>query len=236
VTRHRAEVRQVMGMPVSVHLRGDVDSPAADTAVQQVYAQLRKTDDVFSLWRDDTELARLRRGELAEEEGHPWLVEVRELCERARTLTEGLFDADVDGYDPTGLVKGWAVESAARHLANVPGVEWCVNAAGDLAAGAGRASVPGTWRVGIEDPRDRRRIAATVPLSRGGLATSGNSARGAHIRDPRSGAAVRAPGSATVLGPSLLWADVWATALFVDPVLASGLLQERAPAYASLVL
>ncbi|WP_241259731.1 FAD:protein FMN transferase [Rhodococcus sp. KRD197] len=41
--------------------------------------------------------------------------------------------------------------------------------------------------------------------------------RGAHIIDPRTGRGVEHPGSATVAGPDLLWADVWATATFIDP-------------------
>ena len=38
-------------------------------------------------------------------------------------------------------------------------------------------------------------------------------------------------GSATVVGPDLLWADVWATAAWVDPVRAEQLMAERDPAY-----
>ena len=71
------------------------------------------------------------------------------------------------------------------------------------------------WTVGIEDPHDRSRLLATLPLRSGGVATSGSAARGAHVLDPRTGE----PGgggllSVTVVGPSLLWADVYATAAF----------------------
>lgn len=237
-TPRRAFVEQVMGMPVSVHLRGDVDSQAADAAVAQVFAHLRKVDEVFSTWRDDSELSRMLRGELDPRVAHPWLAEVRELCTVAELRTGGLFSAHTadGGYDPTGLVKGWAVEGAAAHLAHVPGISFCLNAGGDLVAGTGYGAAPTSWRVGIEDPRDRSRVAATVDLTRGGLATSGAAARGAHILDPRSGAAVERSGSATVWGPTLLWADVWATALFVDPVAGAAALQLAEPAYRHLVL
>ena len=79
-------------------------------------------------------------------------------------------------------------------------------------------------------------MAATVELTRGGLATSGTAARGAHILDPRSGSMVQRSGSATVWGPSLLWADVWATALFVDPTAGAETLGLADPAYRHLVL
>ena len=47
------------------------------------------------------------------------------------------------------------------------------------------------------------------------MATSGTAARGAHVLDPATGE----PGgdgllSVTVVGPSLIWADVYATAAF----------------------
>jgi thiamine biosynthesis lipoprotein len=72
-----------------------------------------------------------------------------------------------------------------------------------------------TWRVGVEDPLDRQRIASTLTLTRGAVATSGTAARGAHLYDPATGELVGRPGSVTVTGPTLLWADIWATALFV---------------------
>jgi thiamine biosynthesis lipoprotein len=70
----------------------------------------------------------------------------------------------------------------------------------------------------------------------GGLAPSGAAARGAHVVDPRTGTPVGRDGSATVWGPSLLWADVWATALFVDPQAGEAALRGADPAYRSLVL
>jgi thiamine biosynthesis lipoprotein len=71
------------------------------------------------------------------------------------------------------------------------------------------------WRIGIENPYDRSQIDRVVPLIDGAVATSGTAARGAHLYDPRTGQAVGRPGSTSVIGPDLLWADIWATALFV---------------------
>jgi len=235
----RAFVEQVMGLPVSVHVRGTVQSTEVDAAVGQVWSFLHKVDGLFSTWRDDSELMRLRRGELDGAAAHPWHEEVAQLCLQAQERTGGLFTAAYPGsggYDPTGLVKGWAVEKAAAHLGNVPGISFCVNAGGDIVAGAGRESRPTPWRVGIEDPRRPGTIAASLDLTTGGLATSGTAARGLHIGDPRTGGAVERVGSVTVWGPSLLWADVWATALFVDPVAGRAALAAHDPAYRSFVL
>jgi thiamine biosynthesis lipoprotein len=241
----RVWVEQIMGMPISIHLRG-AERPVvheAETAVAQAFSHLRRVDRVFSTWRDDSDLMRIRHGELDEADGHPWIREVRDLCGQAEARTRGLFRASLPGpdgataHDPTGLVKGWAVEGAARHLALLPEVAFCINAGGDIVAGAGRsAGELRPWRIGIEDPRDRSRIVATVDLTVGGVATSGSAARGAHIVDPRTCASIMRDGSATVTGPSLLWADVWATALFVDPDEGRAALEAADPAYRCLVL
>jgi FAD:protein FMN transferase len=70
-----------------------------------------------------------------------------------------------------------------------------------------------------------------VTLRRGAVATSGAAARGAHVVDPRTGLGIDRSGSATVVGPDLLWADVWATAAWVDPTRAATLMVERDPGY-----
>lgn len=235
----RAFVTQVMGLPVSAHLRGQVDVPEVEEAVAQVWSSLRRADELFSTWREDSELMRLRRGELDGADAHPWHEEVALLCAEAQRRTGGLFTPSypgAGGYDPTGLVKGWAVEKAAAHLANVPGISFCLNAGGDLVAGAGREARLTPWRVGIEDPARTGTIAASLDITNGGLATSGTAARGQHIADPRTGGAVERTGSVTVWGPSLLWADVWATALFVDPEAGREALAANDPQYRCFVL
>jgi thiamine biosynthesis lipoprotein len=116
--------------------------------------------------------------------------------------------------DPSGLVKGWAVERAARVLDALPEVDWLVNAGGDVLA---RASHGPAWRVAIEDPRDRQKVLCVLPVEAGAVATSGTAARGQHILDPRTGQpAADHLLSASVLGPTLTWSDVLATAAFVE--------------------
>ena len=54
-----------------------------------------------------------------------------------------------------------------------------------------------------------------LEMRTGAVATSGTAARGQHIIDPGTGAAAVRLLSATVVGPELTWADVYATAAFV---------------------
>ena len=69
----------------------------------------------------------------------------------------------------------------------------------------------------------------------GAVATSGTAARGHHLVDPRDGSVADALTSMTVVGPSLLWADVLATAAFVRGPDAVGWLR-RFPGYAGISL
>lgn len=217
----RSWVEMVMGLPISVVLRGPgAREPAAEQVVAAVYDELRRADRVFSTYRSDSEISLLRSGALAPELASPDVREVLDLCKQAGDLTDGLFDAYLpqpDGrrlLDPSGLVKGWAVERAARGLDRLSDLDWLVNAGGDV---LGKATTGPPWRVAIENPQDRTAILCVVPLELGAVATSGTSARGRHITDPRTGqAAADALRSATVVGPSLTWADVLATAAFVE--------------------
>jgi thiamine biosynthesis lipoprotein len=201
-----------MGLPVSVLARGP-DLSGADAAVASVFEELRWVDAVFSPYREDSEVTRVATGDLALGAAHPLVQEVAAACEEARVRTGGLFDATrPDGrWDPSGYVKGWAVERVARLLPD--GVDWCVNAGGDVVV---RSSSGEPFRVGVEDPRDRSRVVAVVPVVEGGVATSGTAARGEHLYDPRSGTPATALASLTVVGSSLSEADVLATAGFVE--------------------
>lgn len=213
----RAWVEQVMGMPVSVHARGaGARSEAADAAVRALFADLHELEAIFSPFRPDSQVSRLQRGDLTLDAADDVVREVYRLCDVARILTDGAFDAwsSVPGrpgvFDPTGLVKGWAVARAARRLDGLEHLAFAVGAGGDILLRPGAADHE--WLIGIEDPRDPSRVLATVPVRDGAVATSGVAARGLHIVDPRSGDRATEVLSATVIGPSLMWADVFATA------------------------
>jgi thiamine biosynthesis lipoprotein len=229
-----------MGMPVSIHLRGpDVRGAEAERAVAAAYAELVRLDALFSTYRSDSPVSRLRRGEPLGSDD-PLLAEVDRLCGVAAERTEGAFTAwlpDDDGlvrYDPTGLVKGWAVDRAGRELTGLPATSWSVNAGGDVLVGRHGHVLPegedaAAWRIGVEDPSERSRMVAVVPLTTGAVATSGTAARGAHLYDPLTGRLVDRAGSMTVVADTLLWADVWATALFVGGDSAREAFSRNAP-------
>lgn len=245
VLSRRAFVEQVMGMPVSVHVRAvDVSRSDIEAAAARVLAHLRRVDAVLSTWRADSDLLRVQHGEIeGVDEVHPWLADVTDLCLEAEDRTDGLFRAwrrrpgGRLSFDPTGLVKGWAVAAAAEHLRIVSEIAYSIGAGGDVVVGTGAAvDQPPPWRIGIEDPRQRGGLARVVTVSRGAVATSGAAIRGGHVVDPRTGEGIVRSGSATVVGPDLMWADVWATAAWVDPERARALIEERDPAYDLIVI
>ncbi|WP_230686380.1 FAD:protein FMN transferase [Catellatospora vulcania] len=222
----RAWVEQVMGMPVSLHLRGPgLDSAPVRRGVEAVFALLRETDAVFSTYRVDSDVSRINRGELAVADAHPWVGEVAALCDEARERTGGWFDARLPGpgggrwWDPSGLVKGWAAERAAGLLS---GWDRCLNAGGDVVVAA--AGHP-PWRVGVEDPLRPSALAHVITLVSGAVATSGTARRGAHIVDPYRGSPTAEVAGVTVVGPSLRWADVYATAAAAKGVTGLDLLR-----------
>jgi len=211
-------VEQIMGMPVSIHVRSrHATGGATERAVRAAFAELLRMDRLFTTYDEGSQLCRVQRGALSLRCADPLLLQSQALGQQAEERTGGGFTTDLpdeDGvhrFDPTGLVKGWAVDRAAVSLASLPGASWCINAGGDVLVGRHRHIPP----TGVEDPRDRARIAAVVPVTVGAVATSGTAARGAHLYDPARGGLVGRVGSTTVVGPNLLWADVWATALFV---------------------
>jgi thiamine biosynthesis lipoprotein len=199
-------VEFVMGMPVSVDARDRLP----DRALDDVFDWLRFVDAVFSTYRADSEIARLGRGELATADAHPSVREVLNRCERLRRATRGFFDIRATGtLDPSGFVKGWAVDRAAEILERAGARRFCINAGGDVLVRGGD-----TWRIGIQHPRNRDRLAGVVALNDGAVATSGAYERGPHIIDPRSGKPPHGALSATVIGPQLGTADACATAVF----------------------
>jgi len=220
-TSRRAWVQQIMGMPISIHLRGTASTALREAAVAAVFAELREVDRVFSTYRPDSEVSQLRAGVLPLEECTPAVAEVIDLCAEASRATGGYFSAWLPGpdgavappamarFDPTGLVKGWAVERAAAHLAEL-GDDYYVSAGGDIAL-ASRPDRP-PWRVAVEDPHRPSERVAVLAVAAGGVATSGTAHRGSHIFDPIGGGPATALASVTVVGPSLMRADVLATA------------------------
>ncbi|AZP23186.1 FAD:protein FMN transferase [Streptomyces aquilus] len=212
--RHAEEV---MGTVFSFDVRGG-DPDTVQAALAEAVAGLHRVDAVFSTYREDSQISRLAQGELTVEECDPEVAEVLELGAQAERLSDGWFSLRYQGrLDPTGIVKGWAVERAARALLAAGATGVSLNGGGDVQL-LGTPGPQRPWRVGVADPLRPGGLAAVVSAagaSELAVATSGTAERGAHIVDPRTGrSAVTDLVAVTVVTPSVTWADCWATAAF----------------------
>ncbi len=204
----------VMGTVVSFTVLGLAEAAAA-ACVGEACDVLREADETFSLWKPDSPISRLRRGETDLARVPPEVADVLELCRTARASSRGWFDpwAMPGGVDPTGLVKGWAVERARDVLRRAGAAAALVSGGGDLAV-FGRPAPGQEWRIGIQHPWRRDALAGIIEV-RAAAATSGTYERGPHLIDPRTGRPGHRGISATVTGPRLALADALATAVAV---------------------
>lgn len=209
-------VEEVMGTVVSFSvLPGPLSRDSLTTALGEACGLLHEVDRVFSTWKPDSPMSRIRRGELDPSHAPPEVGEVLRLCELARHLSEGWFDAWSlpGGVDPTGLVKGWATQRALELIRTAGAPAALVNAGGDV-AGHGRPAAGERWRIGIRHPWRAEALACVLEVD-DCVATSGHYERGAHLVDPHTGRPAVGAASATVTGPDLALADALATALAV---------------------
>jgi thiamine biosynthesis lipoprotein len=199
-----------MGTVFSFDVRGGEPRRTA-AALDAAVEWLRHVDAVFSTYRPESQISRLVAGTLALSGCSPEVGEVMRLCEAAASRSDGWFTAGyAGGFDPTGLVKGWAVERAAAMLASASAGAGavCVNGGGDVQVHGG------PWRIGVAHPLLPGTLACVVPADGElAVATSGPAERGCHILDPHTGRPpADAMASLTVVCRGLTDADAYATA------------------------
>ncbi|MCU1461850.1 MAG: thiamine biosynthesis lipoprotein precursor [Acidimicrobiales bacterium] len=215
-------VEHLWGTAIGVDVRG----PVREGALDAVFSWFARVDDLFSTWRADTEISRLGRGELTVEQASPEVRTVLDLCRFVELQSGGAFDVTFGSdprvtpqpgrgpIDPSGLVKGWALDRAAGLLVSEGVSNFTINAGGDVVT-HGRPAPGEMWRVGIQHPSSRDQLAAVVGGTDLAVATSGRYERGDHIIDPRTGRPAVGLVSVTVIGDDLALADGYATAALV---------------------
>jgi thiamine biosynthesis lipoprotein len=185
--------------------------PAAGV-IEHVIRWWQWVDETFSPFRPASQVSRLNTGTLRRRDCAVELTQVLALCQQASAATGGYFDAYASGtLDPSGLVKGWSVETASATLSTAGSPNHCINAGGDIRC-AGRPEPGRDWQVGIADPLRPGALAAAVTLAGGAVATSGTAERGHHVLNPRTRLPPAGLASVTITGADLTWADAYATA------------------------
>jgi thiamine biosynthesis lipoprotein len=200
-----------MGMAILIDLR---DGDVAGSAVEAAFDWFRRVDETFSTYKEESEISRIERGALEIGDAHEDVHTVLVRCDELRRATSGYFDVRAGGgLDPSGYVKGWAVERAVAGLEQVGARNFAIYAGGDIAI-RGRPLPDDRWLVGIRHPRISDQVAAVVTGRNMAIATSGAYARGDHVIDPHTGRGATGLLSITITGPDLATADAYATAAF----------------------
>ena len=200
-----------MGTAISLDLTGPPQAVLEDLA-GQVFDWFREVDERFSTYKPDSEVNRMRRGELTADRASRDLRHVLDRSAELWTDTDGYFDSYATGrLDPSGYVKGWSVQVASDLLLAHGCANHSINAGGDVRV-RGHVEPGKPWRIGIRHPVHAHRVAWVLVATDLAIATSGSYERGYHVVDPRSGEPATALRSVTVAGPDLGVADAYATA------------------------
>ncbi len=204
----------IMGMPVTVEIIDNI--PNVSELISEIFEYFKTVDEKFSTYKENSEISKINSGEINVENYSAEVKEVLRLAEQTKRETSGYFDiVRPDGkLAPLGLVKGWAINNAARLLSNKGVKNFYINAGGDIQA-VGRNAAGEYFKVGIENPFKRGEIIKVVELKNAGLATSGTYIRGQHIYNPhKPNQKINDIISLTVVGPNIYEADRFATAAF----------------------
>ncbi|WP_314160386.1 FAD:protein FMN transferase [uncultured Gemella sp.] len=217
--KFKTYVLKRMNMPFTIaFVRDSFDEILIDALNQIVYEidkYLQNVEEKFSPFLSESLVS--RHTDLGEELQDDFFdIEYQEVYSRsiiAKKETQGLFDPFFNGkYNPTGFVKGWAIENAfmkyIKPLIDNNIIEaGAINGAGDIQVGT-RLDSNFSWEIGIENPEDKEKIIAKYSIKNGAVATSGLSKKGQHIKSDNDINHVQV----TVVGTYLSDVDVLATA------------------------
>ncbi len=202
----------IMGMPVTVEI---TDRFVTDADLEYIFSYFKKIDEQFSPYKETSEVSRLNRKEVNESSCSEEMKEILKLAEKTKQETRGYFDVwNNNVFNPSGIVKGWAIYEASKILDDKGFKNFYVDAGGDIEV-RGKNEDGDLWRIGIRNPFDMHAIIKTLAVTDCGVATSGTYVRGQHIYDPHEPEKeLKDMVSVTVIGPNVLEADRFATAAF----------------------
>jgi thiamine biosynthesis lipoprotein len=199
-------------MPITVEIVSDKD---VSDLFDRVYAFFAEVDSNYSPFKTDSMVARVNRRELAPTAAGDEMLSLLSLADLTRQQTGGYFNVWRDGrFDPSGIVKGWAIYQAATIIREAGFTDFDVDAGGDIQI-YGCNPQAERWRVGICNPFDPTQVVKTLAVTDCGVATSGLYQRGRHIYNPHAADDLLDDiVSLTVVGPNVFEADRFVTAAF----------------------
>lgn len=218
MVKYKTYVLKRMNMPFTItFVKNNFDETlieALNQVIDEIDKYLKKVEEKFSPFLPDSLVSRhTDLGEVLQENFFD--LEYQEVYSRsilAKKETRGLFNPFFEGkYNPTGFVKGWAIETAFMKYIK-PLIDYniieagAINGAGDMQVGTNTES-DFYWEIGIENPEDREKIIARYSIKNGAVATSGINKKGQHIKSENDIEHIQV----TVIGRYLSDVDVMAT-------------------------
>ncbi len=201
----------IMGMPITIEIvNGDEES------LNLAFNYFRYVDEKFSTYKEESEISKINKGVITEADYSEDMREIFKLSEITKKETDNYFDIKTpsNSYDPSGLVKGWAIHNAGKILKENGYQNFCLEAGGDIETSGVNAD-GNPWTVGIRNPFKTEEIVKVLEIQDKGIATSGTYIRGQHIYNPKNkDEALDDVASLTVIGPDIYEADRFATAAF----------------------
>lgn len=178
----------------------------------KVQVELDRIENFYSAFRETSLVCRFQAGEkellLTEKE----FQDIYSQVVAFRAISKGHFNPYYMGkFDPTGYVKGWAIEKIVKTilapLAYIEGVYGlALNGGGDIQVFS-HASKGFTWAIGIENPANHQEAIAKYDMGTGAVATSSLTKRGQHIISQSNDLLDQV----TIVSDCLGVADMWAT-------------------------
>lgn len=204
------QTRFIMGMPVTIEIINCRDRKL----FKQVFDFFRGIDQQFSPYKKNSEVSQINRGVLKKKDFSVKMKKIISLAKKTERQTEGYFNVFQNHiFDPSGIVKGWAILEAAKILKKNGQKNFFIEAGGDIQV-SGRNESGHRWKIGIKNPFQPSEIVKVLNISSQGVATSGSYERGQHIYNPKGGEVTDDVVSLTVIGHNIYEADRFATAAF----------------------
>ena len=242
-----AEFRHIeycMGTAFQYWGRSDLDPEKLQEIVKQSCDVLHHADEVFSLYKHESPLRKLARGEtsmteLADEVNFVW-----DQCDYWEKEANGWFSAMTpeNTFDPSGLVKALATEQAGMILEENGVLDFAINAGGDIRLSK-EISGGLPKRIAISKPvsiSENSGAITVLDLNNTdfyAVATSGTAERGHHIWNPKQKGFVESDLlQVTVVAEDIITADVFATAAFAAGKEAGKLLSDNQHRLEALVI
>lgn len=201
--------RLIMGMPITI----EIVDPVEKDVFTQLFDYFRQVDRQFSPYKKNSEVSLINQGKLKSREYSKEMKQIILQASKTKHQTNGYFNIyNKEVFDPSGIVKGWAIKNAAGLLIKQGIKNFSIDAGGDIQV-SGKNSQGLPWQIGIRNPFNTAEIIKVLELSSNGVATSGNYERGEHIYNPNGHLADDVV-SLTVIGKNIYDADRYATAAF----------------------